>query len=106
MSSKMKTVGELREHLIDKATSDEAFRARLISDPKATVEEELGLTIPAGFDIVVHEDVADTSHLVLPPTAKLGDADLQQAAAGTPPHLRGRREGESDWDVLCRTLFR
>ena len=107
MSSVMKTVGELRNHLIEKATADEEFRARLLSDPKAAVEEELGLTIPAGFNIVVHENVAaDTTHLVLPPFAKLGEADLQQAAAGTPPHLRGKREGESDWDAICRTLFR
>ena len=107
MSSVMKTVGELRSHLIDRATADEEFRARLLSDPKAAVEEELGLTIPAGFNIVVHENVAaDTTHLVLPPSAKLGEADLQQAAGGTPPHLRGKREGESDWDAICRTLFR
>ena len=87
--------------------ADEELRARLLSDPKAAVEEEPGLTIPGGLDIMVHENVvADTTHLVLPPSAKLGEADLQQAAGGTPPHLRGKREGESDWDALCRTLFR
>ena len=105
MSSEMKTAGELREHLIDKATADEAFRARLISDPKATVKEELGLTIPAEFNVVVHEDLADTAHLVLPPSARLGETDLQQAAGGTPKHMEGIREGESTWDALCRTLF-
>ena len=105
MSSETRTIGELREHLIDKATADEAFRARLISDPKATVKEELGLTIPAEFNVVVHEDLADTAHLVLPPSARLGEADLQQAAGGTPKHMEGIREGESTWDALCRTLF-
>ena len=98
----MKTVGELRNHLIEKATADEEFRARLLSDPKAAVEEELGLTIPAGFNIVVHENVAaDTTHLVLPPSAKLGEASLQQAEGGG-----GKLAGESDWDAICRTLFR
>ena len=101
MSSEMKTVDELRKHLIDKAASDEAFRARLISDPKAAIEEELDLTIPEGFNIVVHENIAaDTAHLVLPPSAKLGEADLHQAAGGV------RKEGESTWDAIWRTLFR
>ena len=50
VSSVMKTMGELRSHLIDRATADEECRARLLSDPKAAVEEELGLTVPAGFD--------------------------------------------------------
>lgn len=107
MSSMMKTAGELREHLIGKATADEEFRARLLSDPKAAVEEELGLTVPAGFNIVVHENIAaDTTHLVLPPSAALGEGDPQEAAGGTPPHLRGKREGESDWEAFCRTVFR
>ena len=46
MHSETRTMGELREHLIEKATMDEAFRARLLSDPKAAIEEELGLTHP------------------------------------------------------------
>ena len=68
------TPGEMRERLIAKADADEAFRARLLSDPKAAVNEELGLAIPPGFTIEVHEDAADTSHLVLPPSAALGEA--------------------------------
>ena len=99
MSSETRTIGELREHLVKKATEDEAFRARLLSDPKAAIQDELDLAIPAEFTIKVYEDVADTAHLVLPPSAKLGDADLQQAAGGV------RKEGESTWDAIWRTLF-
>ena len=101
MSSVMKTVGELRKHLIDKAVADEEFRARLLSDPKAAVEEELGLTIPAGFNIVVHEHMeSTTTHLVLPPSGK-DRADPQPGAGGG-----GKRSGESDWHTICTTLFR
>ena len=53
----------MRERLIAKADADEAFRARLLSDPRAAVNEELGLAIPPGFTIEVHEEAADTSHL-------------------------------------------
>ena len=82
------TVGAMRERLIAKATEDETFRARLLADPKDAVQEELGVNIPDGFTLEVHEEAADTSHLVLPPTAALGDTDLEQVAAGV------------DWDNI------
>lgn len=81
MDSQVKTVSELREHLVEKATTDETFRAHLLSDPKTAIKEELGLTIPDGFTVKVVEDVPDTSHLVLPPYSGLGEAELSQAAA-------------------------
>ena len=40
------------------------------------------MTVPSGFHIEVHEDTADTSHLVLPPSANLGEADLVHVAGG------------------------
>ena len=76
------TVSEMRERLLAKATGDETFRARLLSDPKAAVQDELGLAIPAGFTIKVHEEAVDTSHLVLPPLARLDEAELALAAGG------------------------
>ena len=76
------TAGAMRERLLAKADADETFRTRLLADPKAAVQDELGLTIPAGFTIKVHEEAADTNHLVLPPLAGLDEADLEQAAGG------------------------
>ena len=77
------TATELRERLVRKAAVDEEFRARLLADPKAVVKDELGLTIPDGFTIQVHEERGDTGHLVLPPPAWLAEADLESAAGGT-----------------------
>ena len=82
MSTETVTAGELRARLVEKAAADEGFRARLLADPKAVVEDELGLSIPAGFTIKVHEERADTGHLILPPAAYLTDDDLEQAAGG------------------------
>ena len=82
MDPRTKTVSELREHLVEKATTDEAFRAHLLSDPKAAITEETGLTLPDGFTVNVVEDVPDTSHLVLPPYSGLSEAELSQAAGG------------------------
>ena len=67
MSQETLATGEIREHLVSKACSDEAFRELLLSDPKAAVEAELGITLPEDFTIMVHEEMLDTSHLVLPP---------------------------------------
>ena len=77
------TVGAIREQLIEKAAEDETFRARLLADPKETVQDELGIEAPEGFTLMVHEETANTSHLVLPPSAKLDEAALAEAAGGT-----------------------
>lgn len=82
MSAEPITVDALRRHVTEKAAEDAAFRARLLSDPKAAIEDELGLTVPPGFVIEVHEDAPGACHLVLPPGAALGEADLRQAAGG------------------------
>ena len=84
MDKRMMSFGEMRERLIEKATVDEAFRARLLADPGAAVEAETGVAVPAGFTLEVHEDTADASHLVLPPAAgaALSDADLEQVSGG------------------------
>ena len=82
MDSESRTLGELREQLTKKANSDPAFRERLIADPRAAIKDELGLAVPGGFTVKVHEDQPDTSHLVLPLTAELGEGDLEQAVGG------------------------
>ena len=95
MDSRAQTIDELREHLVEKAAIDEAFRAQLIADPKGTIKEELGLTIPDGFSIKVHEDRVDTSHMVLPPATQLDSADLKQAAGGGEQYSGA---GQTFWD--------
>ena len=80
----MKTHDELRAELIDRAVEDDDFRSRLLADPKAAIEDALGLTIPESMSISVHEDNATTAHLVLPPAAKLNEADLEAVAGGHP----------------------
>ncbi|MCY3822869.1 MAG: NHLP leader peptide family RiPP precursor [Nitrospinae bacterium] len=78
----MKTVEEIREEIVKKASENEAFRAELLADPKDALEKELGVTIPEGFKIGVHEDNIMSINLVLPP-AELSEADLSAVVAGT-----------------------
>ena len=82
MGEKTMTVSALRQQLIEKATADREFRNQLMADPKTAIEAETGLTVPSEFNIEVHEETATTSHLILPPSAELGEADLVQAAGG------------------------
>ena len=66
----METPDEMRAKVADKAATDANFRARLVSDPKGAIRQELGITIPETLTIEVHEESAETAHLVLPPTAR------------------------------------
>ena len=78
----MKTPEEMRDHLIAKAGTDKAFRERLLSDPRTSIEAEFSITIPEGVSVQVHENSAQTVHLLLPPTVKLSEKELNAAAGG------------------------
>ena len=78
----MTTATELKDRILTRADEDSEFRALLIADPRAAIASEVGTTIPDGFDVVVYEDSATTAHLVLPPSPRLTEADLQTAAGG------------------------
>ena len=78
----MTTATELKTQILSKAAEDGEFRTRLLTDPKAAISAETGVTIPEGFDVAVHEDSATTAHLVLPPSPQLSEADLENIAGG------------------------
>ena len=85
-----RTQEEMRQELLGKAAADDAFRARLIEDPKAAIKEALNVDLPDTVTVHVHEDSAMSAHLVLPPSAALGDEDLEAIAAGhTHEYLMG-----------------
>ena len=79
----MTTATELKSRVLSKAGEDNVFRAHLIADPKAAIASEVGTVVPDGFDIVVHEDSANTAHLVLPPSSELTEAELGTIAGGS-----------------------
>ena len=79
---------EMERRLIQRSLQDESFRQRLLKDPRATVEQELGVQLPADVQVQVVEETADTIYLVLPsasPTGEVGelsDLDLEAVAGG------------------------
>jgi hypothetical protein len=68
-----------------RAWTDPAYKAKLLSDPRAVLTEA-GVGIPAGTKVKVIEDTADTKHFVLPATpsdaAELSDEELEKVAGG------------------------
>ena len=78
----MKTAKEMEAAIVGKATEDEDFRDRLLDDPRGTIEQELGISIPETVEIEVHEESSTTAHLVLPPASKLSGAELEAVAGG------------------------
>ena len=78
----MQTESEMRAYILMRATEDDAFRARLLADPKGTVEAEAGFTFPANYAFHVHEETATDAHIILPTTSQLSPADLQAVAGG------------------------
>ena len=84
----MSQQNSIQEQIIAKAMKEETFRQELLSNPKAAIERELGITVPQGVTITVHQDTPTTLHLVLPVRApgeggeELSDAELEQAAGG------------------------
>ena len=92
----MTTATEMKTQILNKASEDGDFRALLIEDPKSAIASEVGMTIPEGFDVAVHEDSATAVHLVLPPSPELTDAELEIVAGGgnlwqnsMPSHMGG-----------------
>jgi hypothetical protein len=75
---------EFEELLIARAQADPAFRQALLSQPMATIEQELGIALPEGLRVEILEETASTLYLVLPPPAEaeLSEEDLDDVSGG------------------------
>ncbi len=80
---------EVERRIVQKSIEDESFRQRLLEDPKAAVEQELGTQLPEEVRIVTVEETAETIYLVLPSTSmaggeggELSDQELEKVAGG------------------------
>jgi hypothetical protein len=80
---------EIERRLIQRSVEDDGFRQRLIEDPKAAVEQELGSRLPEEVRVVAVEETSDTIYLVLPSTSPLvgedgeiSDEALESVAGG------------------------
>ncbi|MCY3761678.1 MAG: hypothetical protein OXH50_10555 [Gemmatimonadetes bacterium] len=70
------------QRLFSRAEKDREFRARLLADPKAAIEQELALRLAEGHEIHVHEETDAATHLVLPPRSKFSEEEREAARTG------------------------
>jgi hypothetical protein len=86
---------EIERRLIERSLEDESLRQRLLSDPKAAVEQELGTRLPEDVQVRAVEETADTIYLVLPSASpadevvELSDRELEAVS------------GAGSWDMAC-----
>jgi hypothetical protein len=76
------TQTEIQDRIVAKAGEDGEFRARLLADPRAAIEEAVGGSIPDTLTVQVHEESATSFHLVLPPDSQLTEEEMSQVFAG------------------------
>ena len=70
--------------IVAKAWTDEAFKARLMSDPKSIFKEN-GIDVPEDVEVKVVENTDKLIHFSLPPKPEegdLSDEELEKIAAG------------------------
>lgn len=75
-------------HLQEQALRSESFRQELLSNPKAVLEHELDIVLPANVTVHVYEETSTALHIVLPPRPRmesvrsLSDEELADAVGG------------------------
>ena len=91
---------EMERTLVQRSIQDDSFRQRLLDDPKAAVEQELGTQLPEGVEVRVVEESAQTIYLVLPSATAVGEGEgaLRPGSRGRGRrcrrwHLGGRLQG-------------
>ena len=77
------TQAEMHDTIIARAGADGEFRARLVTNPKAAIQEVTGTAIPDAIGVQVHEESATSFHIVLPPDGRLSEKEMVHMVGGT-----------------------
>jgi Nitrile hydratase, alpha chain len=94
-------------HVLIKALQDEAFKRRLVADPRAVLQEE-GVPLPEGKTVRVVEDTPQSVHVILPrkPAAEeLSEDQLGQVAGGLVGEVHGAYESLQQLAIWGGILF-
>ncbi|MEC0332361.1 NHLP leader peptide family RiPP precursor [Paenibacillus macerans] len=74
----MTTGALLQSQVIEKAWQDPSFKAKLLADPKAAIQEALGVILPDHIKIKTVEESSDEFYVVLPPNpAKVVKSEIK-----------------------------
>ena len=93
------TADEVQAHILLKVENDLEFRARLIADPKGTIEAETGSPLPDDVLVFVEGVIANAQQEVSSSDTPLTQEELIQVMGGD--RCLNWREG---WGAVCRVL--
>lgn len=72
------------QQLVVRAMKSEEWRQALLSNPNPLIEDVMGIKVPRGVTVVIHEDTATTVNFVLPPrqlpAMEVSDDEVREAA--------------------------
>lgn len=87
MAGQHNTKQSIENMVFLKAQKDEEFRKKLLSDPRGTIETELGVKLPDNINIHVNENTATDVYLSIPASTsgELTDAELSGVSGGWHP---------------------
>ena len=78
----MRSGDDMMQQIVEKSALDADFRQQLIADPKATISQELGISMPESMTIKIHESDMQTVHVALPPDPNISEEQLEAISAG------------------------
>ena len=78
----MRSGEAMLQQIAEKSALDEDFRQALLTNPKATISQELGIDIPESMTIKVHQSDMQTVHVALPPDPNITEEQLEAISAG------------------------
>ncbi|MXX30567.1 MAG: NHLP leader peptide family natural product precursor [Gammaproteobacteria bacterium] len=70
------------QQIIEKSSLDDDFRQALMADPKSTICDELGITMPESMNVVIHQSDMHTGHVALTPDPNITEEQLEAISAG------------------------
>ena len=78
----MRSGEDMLQQIVDKSALNADFRQQLLADPKSTVCQELGITMPDSMTIKVLQSDMQTVYLALPPEPNISEEQLEAISAG------------------------
>jgi hypothetical protein len=78
---------EIERRVVRRAWADPAYLVRLRADPRAALEEELGVSLPSRLQVMLVEERSDCMCIVLPVDLSAISERDSQAMTGLGPRI-------------------